>query len=233
MFYLGIIEQRLRFGDVLKGYLSTAPTIDKPFVEYVNEPYNIDVNLPNFCVVMDPCCNIGGGSVSLTPLIQIHAHFWDNPYLAKDMTQMNRIMMPKQVMHPQKWNSLSFEDKQELINARPQHNLLNYFVYKEHDMFSPYTVKRELVYEEKIAPDNLPEYEIRKEELEFQTRYYMIDFKSIYHINCRKILKPDKELDETILKSKVLQLSIGTRNELRDKLSFYYGNPPDEDRTDV
>jgi len=234
MFYSDTIEHRLRFGDVLEGYLSTIPKINEPFIENSNQPYQIDVSLPNFCVVMDPCCHIGGGSISLTPLIQIKSHWWDNPYLAKDMTKVNRVMKPKQVMHPQQWNDLSSEEKQELINAEPQHNLLNFFVYEGHDAFPPYTVKRELRYQETIdATSQLPIFEIVTEKLEFQISCYMIDFKNIYHISCEKISKPERTLDEKVSRSKKLQLSITTRNELRDKLSFYYGNPPDEDKVDV
>lgn len=234
MFYSDTIEERLRFGDVLKGYLSTTPTINEPFLENASEPYNIDVFLPNFCVVMDPCCNIGGGSISLIPLIRIRSHWWDNPYLEKDMTTINRVMKPRYVMHPQKWNDLSPNEKIQLENAEPQHNLLNFFVYETHVVFPSYTVRRELRYEERTDPTiQLPKFEIIKEQREFQTRCYMIDFKNIYHVKCDKISKPDKVLDEKVSKSRILQLSTPTRNELRDKMAFYYGNPPDEDRTDV
>lgn len=234
MFYLDTIEQRLRFGDVLEGYLSTIPKINQPFVENSNQPYQIDVTLPNFCVVMDPCCNIGGWSISLTPLTQVRSHWWDNPYLAKDMTKINREMNPKQVMHPIQWNRLSLKEKLEMITAEPQHNQLNFFVYEEHNAFPSYTVKRESRYEEKVdATNNLPIFKQIKKDVEFQTTYYMIDFKSIYHVECEKISKPDKELDEKVSRSKILQLSIKTRNELRDKMAFYFGNPPDEDREDI
>jgi len=233
MFYTDVTEQRLRFGDVLKGYLSTTPTIIEPFAER-NEAYNIDVRLPDFCVVMDPCCQIGGGSISLTPLIQVRSYFWDVPYFFEDITRINRVMSPRLAIHPHKWNELTSQEKMELINATPQHGYLRFFVYEENDAFPPYNVSRDLRYEEKIdRADQLPTYEERREKLEFQTKYYMIDFKSVHHLNCKKISRPDKPLDSKIQNSKILQLSIRTRNELRDKMSFYYGNPPDEDRTDV
>jgi len=234
MFYLDTIEQRLRFGDVLEGYLSTIPKIDEPFIEENNQPYQIDVTLPDFCVVMDPCCNIGGGSLSLTPLIKVWPHWWDNPYLAKDMTIINREMNPKHVMHPLQWNDLSLEEKLEMITAEPQHNRLNFFVYEENKLFPSYDIEREYRYEEKVdVANNTPIFEQIKEDIELQTTYYMIDFKNIYHVKCKKISKPDKELDTKVSKSKILQLSIKTRNELRDKMAFYFGNPPDEDREDI
>lgn len=233
MFYIDVVETRLRFGDVLEGYLSTTPILDKPFVEHSNEPYNIDVQLPQFCVVMDPCCNIGDGTISLTPLIQIKSHFWDNPHLFRDITTINREMPPVTAIHPQKWSSLSLEDKQLLINASPQYNHLNFFVFEENDLFPPYTVRKKLKYEEKIDQEiKLPIFEVKQEKWQFDTKYYMIDFKKTYHVNCRRISKPTQKTDDNILASKVLQLSIETRNELRDKMSFYYGNPPEEDTTD-
>ena len=60
----------------------------------------------------------------------------------------------------------------------------------------------------------------------------MIDFKNIYHVNCDKIFPPEKAIDAKVFRSKVLQLAIRTRNEMRDKMAFYYGYPPIEDRID-
>ena len=53
----------------------------------------------------------------------------------------------------------------------------------------------------------------------------MIDFRNTYKINCDKIKAPDNVPHET----KILQLSITVRNELRDKLISYYGRIPAED----
>jgi hypothetical protein len=48
----------------------------------------------------------------------------------------------------------------------------------------------------------------------------MIDFKNIYHVNCDKVSPPEKATDAKVLGSKILQLTIRTRNELRDKMAF-------------
>jgi hypothetical protein len=234
MFYLDAIGKKLRFGDVLKGYLLTTPKISKPFDEGGKDPYNIDIYLPEFSVVMDPCCHIGGGSISLTPLIQVKYHFWDTPYLVKDMTRLNRKVMPKDLMHPVIWNKLSNEEKLMSINATPDYGHKNYFIYEESSVFTNYPVKRDLQYNEVVDSDSkLPKYEEEKRQKVIDTRFYMIDFKNIHHLNCEKIFGPEKVTDEKILGSIVLQLSIRTRNELRDKMAYYFGNPPDEDRIDV
>lgn len=59
-----------------------------------------------------------------------------------------------------------------------------------------------------------------------ETNYYMVDFKNIFKINCKKILSSVN----SPLNIKKLQLSIQVRGELRDKLSYYYGRIPKEDK---
>jgi len=53
----------------------------------------------------------------------------------------------------------------------------------------------------------------------------MIDFKQIVRVDCDKITSALQD----VLKAKVLQLSIGSRSSLRDKLSKYFARVPDED----
>ena len=57
----------------------------------------------------------------------------------------------------------------------------------------------------------------------------MINFKNIYRVNCQNILGSEEPTDEDIQKSVVLQLSIRTRNQLRYKMAYYFGNKPKED----
>ena len=90
MFYSDKLEERLRFGDVLEGYLSINATIEDTFLDKQKNPFIIDVQQP-YCVVLDPCCSIGRGTISLTPLIRVPHHWWDNPYLLKDMLIINRL----------------------------------------------------------------------------------------------------------------------------------------------
>ena len=82
MFYNEEIGDKLRFGDVVKGYLSVIPKISMPFGKA-----NIDFNIPQYSVVLEPCCEIGGGTIILTPLEEISKNFFDIHYLKKDMTK--------------------------------------------------------------------------------------------------------------------------------------------------
>ncbi|MFQ5906409.1 MAG: ribulose-phosphate 3-epimerase [bacterium] len=74
-----------------------------------------------------------------------------------------------------------------------------------------------------------PEYIVHRREGDVTTRFRMVNFGNVYRLDCDKINTPqDAPLD-----SKVLQLSIEARCQLRDKISWYYGREPEEDRLEV
>jgi len=107
-----------------------------------------------------------------------------------------------------------------------------YFVYEGNSQFPEYPVEA-TKYEEVVDSANkLPKYN-QRERITFMTRYHMINFKNIYHVNCQKVFDPNKTIDESILRSIVLQLSKKTRNELREKMADYFGEIPDEDSDDI
>jgi len=54
----------------------------------------------------------------------------------------------------------------------------------------------------------------------------MLDFRRIYRVECEKVANPK----QAPLETKILELSVVTRGELRDKLADYFGRIPDEDR---
>ncbi|GAI01697.1 unnamed protein product [marine sediment metagenome] len=207
MFYIQQMDKALRFGDVLQGYPSTTPIIEEPILKESDAQYNIDVNLPRFTVVMDPCCEIRNKMISLTPLIQVSRAFFNNPYFAEDLTRINREMEPQQAVSPLIWEKLDFEEKQKRLEIERTYALLNLFVYEKNDLLPKYILQRR-----------------GKEGIE--THYYMIDFRNTYKLRCGKIITPENSPFE----SKILQLSIETRDELRKKLVNYYANVPLEDK---
>lgn len=85
-----------------------------------------------------------------------------------------------------------------------------------------YTQLESFIYEQN---DLFPEYSIRKNGKNITIRYYMIDFKNIYKIDCGTIKSPT----QAPLESKCLQISKQARSELRDKISYYYARVPVED----
>lgn len=201
------MDNALRFGDVLRGYIATTPNIKEPILTQLtlNKGYNIDVNLPNFSVVLTPCCSIGHNTISLTPLIKVRNTFFDNPYLVEDLTRINREMKPQQAIPPHAWNKIPLEEKQRHLEEGYGYAFVNLFVYEKNDLF--------------------PKYTIHRKGKNIETNYYMIDFKNTFKLNCKKIKTPK----EAPLESKRLQLSKQARTELRDKIAYYYGRTPKED----
>ncbi|MCR3907147.1 MAG: hypothetical protein NUK62_09005 [Tenericutes bacterium] len=230
MFYTNSPENVLRLGDVLQGYISITPEIKSPLMDVSENEYVIDVNLPQFSVVLDNCCHIGKSTILLSPLTKITAHFWDPPFLANDILQINNRSMPRKITHPQEWNDkISDDDKREYLNADPVFGYKSVFIYEELDEFSPYTIKRDFeYYEASDVITHLPKYVPIRKHFEFQTKRYMVDFKKCFRVNCNDITK--ENLKESIIDSKLAQLTKERRNELREKLGLFFGEIPTEDQ---
>jgi hypothetical protein len=225
MFYEDGIGNKLRFGDVVKGFLSTCPILDNPMIDNI-ESYTIEINT-DLSVVLDPCCSIGSGTISISPLIKTLSYLWDNPHLFSDITEINRKGYPKDLMPPARWNKCTGDEKTQFLNATMDYGYKNLFIYKEHPLFAEYEITRKKRFEEFIDPDTkLPKYNEVEGVFKFNTRYYMIDFKNIRHINCKKVIESEKPIDEAILNSIVLQLSEETRDELRNKMGDYFARTP-------
>ena len=212
MFYEKNIDSALRFGDVLRGYIAITPNIESPILTQsaLNEGYNIDINLPIFSVIISPCCSIGYDIISLTPLIEVRNTFFKNPHFTEDLTRINREMKPELAVPPNVWGTLSLEEKEKRLQEGKEgkgYAFLENFIYEECNLFPKYTV------------------DIRQGE-NIETNYYMIDFRNTYKLYCDKIKSPK----EAPLESKCLQLSLQTRAELRDKISYYYARVPGEDK---
>lgn len=204
MFYQEELQEELRFGDVLKGYILASSNIVEP---NLRSDFKIDVKVPDFCVVLSPCCSIGKKIISLSPLIQVYSSFFDNSYLKEDLTRINRDMLPEQSVPPHVWEAFSPEEKERRKKAGKTFAFVELFIYEENEFFPEYIVHR-------------------RDEDDFKTRYYMIDFRNTYKLNCEKIINPK----DFPLESKCLQLSIDVRSELRYKIANYYSRVPKEDK---
>lgn len=203
MFYEKEMDEALRFGDVLKGFILAASNIEEP---NSREGFAIDVDLPLYCVVLSPCCSIGHKKISLTPLIKVRRSFFDNPYFEEDLTRINRKMEPQQAVAPYIWDKFPPEEKQKRLEEGLGYPFLELFIYEKHDLFT--------------------EYLLHGRKGNIVTKYYMIDFTNIQKVNCDKIITPENAPLET----KCLQLSVQSRSELRDKISYYYSRVPKEDK---
>ncbi|MCI0532378.1 MAG: hypothetical protein L0Y74_10620, partial [candidate division Zixibacteria bacterium] len=115
MFYEQNLNKDLRFGDVIKGFISIIPVINNPNPLNNFEDFQIDVNYSNFFSVLSPCCNIDDKVISLAPLIKLRNTFFRNQYLVEDLTRINRPMTAQQAFPTDVWDSFSAEDKERRL----------------------------------------------------------------------------------------------------------------------
>ena len=208
-FYQDAIDPSFRFGDVLKGFVSSTPNLPEPPLASNNMDYSIKISMPSYCAIISPCCSISDQVISLSPLMPVRNTFFDNPYFEEDLTRINRLVPPDRSVPPIAWQKMLEEEKQKRLNKGMSYTFIDLFIYKEHEIF--------------------PEYKVhRRKASTILTRYYMIDFRNTFKVNCSKIKKPNV----VPLKTKCLQLTIEARKELRDKISYYYGRPAKEDIID-
>ena len=206
MFYEEKQSKALRFGDILPGFVFVEAEIADPKNQ---QSYKIDVKNHSFCVVMTPCCSIRNKVLSITPLSKIRSAFFDNPYFADDLTNINRIMKPEQAVAPRIWESFPPEVKAKRLKEGETYAFPDVFIYGRHDRLPSYSL-----------------YSVGKRE-DIYTNYYLIDFKNICTINCDKVNTPE----DSPYDMKVLELSTQVRNELRNKLGDFFKRTPIEDKS--
>jgi len=208
VFYQESIDPGFRFGDVIKGFISATPNVSNPPINSDNTDYSIDISI-SYCAIVSPCCSIKDKVISLSPLLHVNKDIFKNPYFKEDLTRINRIVPPEKSVSPIAFKKMPPEKKEEILSKDHSYTFVNLFIYKEHDLF--------------------PEYPIRlKDADDFNTRYYVIDFRNTFRVNCSKIQNPTNVPPGL----KCLQLTIDTRKVLRDKIAYYYGRTPAEDIVD-
>lgn len=198
LFYTSTPDEALRFGDVVRGYVSATPIIEDPFVGSDFGRFKIEIDRPAFSVILFPSCSIRNKTVSLTPLLPARKVFFDNPNLASNLTAINLEMELEEAIPPDAWKSLSEDEKQAKRAQGRAYVFPSLFVYEKHDL--------------------LPEYEIHRQGGNIKTNYYMIDFSNVYKLGCEGIKDPRN----SPLYSKCLQLSEQTRLELLYKIVGYF-----------
>ena len=204
MFYEEIPDKALRFGDVVQGFISLTPAIARPILAMDQSIYSVEVRL-GLCAILSPCCSIRDGLLSLAPLKRVPRQYLENEYFAIDLTNINRKMEPHQTLPKKRWDALPDHVKQERLREGQTFALMEMFVYAAHDF--------------------LPRYEVRVNGKPRSINHYMIDFRDAFKVSCSAIAAPHR----SPLDSKLLQLSVTARQELRDKIIFYYSRVPDEE----
>jgi len=204
MFYLQEKEKALRFGDVVRGNYLAFLKISSPDSM---KKLNVELEQPEYCTVLSPCCSIGEKIVSLAPLMLVRKTFFDNPSFKRNLLIINRKMLPEQSLSPEEWGRLSPEERAERVRVGPAYAFVELFIYDQHDIFPSYAIRP-------------------KGGGLIESRYYMINFKHITKLYCDSLNKSD----DFPIDLKCLQLSTSARSDLREKLANYYGRVPKEDK---
>ena len=203
-FYEDAPERALRFGDVVRGFQVTTPQVHEPHLD-ITHGWTISVSATRYFVVMTPCCSIENKSIVLSPLLPIRPSFLKNEYFASDLTNINRLVPPEKSVPHDVWEKqLPPERKLELTRQGRAYMFGDCFVYEQHDLLQRYQLN--------VKPP-------------VETGLYMIDFKCMCRVECEKINRDSGAPPGT----KLLQLTKEPRQELRDKLIFYFGRVPKED----
>lgn len=208
MFYEHKIDKVFRFGDVVRGFASSTPILTAPLLNGGASPYKIEICSSPLSVILSPCCSIDKGILALVPLQRILPSFYQNPWWVEDFTRLNCKMPANKSVPPHRWEKMPLDVKErELDLEKDAYAYDDFFVYEENPLLPEYTM-------------DIPNADNQ------QTRYYMIDFKTAYQINCDNI-KRDKEHP---IDAKLLQLSKKSRADLRDKIAAYFARIPAEDQ---
>lgn len=200
------LSKGLRFGDVVSGFPITVPSVQVPLSGGQFPDISVSVQSPRYEVVLSPCCSIGHSTLLLSPLIQIWRKWLGNPYLAEDLTRVNREMTPQQALSPEDWDKMGAEEMADRLEfGGPAFAFVELFVYEHHRLLVPYTLNW------------------RSEARE--VGQYMIDLRKIHRVDCPAV----KSSEQCPLEAKVLELSIEARSQLRNKIADYFGRIPKED----
>jgi hypothetical protein len=192
----------LRFGDVVTGFQHPTVRIDAPDNAL---DLKIAVTRPQYFAVMTPCCNIELKSVSLAPLEKVRDSILKHPRLATNLSLINAPFAPKDMFTPEEIAKMDGDKQAELVTLPAVYAYLECFIYEPNGLFPEYEVKRS-----KQTWPNL--------------QHRMVDFKSIFRVEC-SLIEREQEMPSSV---KVSELTVETRAQLRDKLTYYFGRNADE-----
>jgi hypothetical protein len=167
--------------------------------------YIIEV-VDSFCAIISPCCSIENNLLTVAPLLKIDAKLIQNQYFVDDFTIINSELTSEEAAGPHVWNNVfSQEERDEKTREGEKYTRIENFIYDKHPL--------------------LPEYKLSYSKKDVLTGCYMIDFRLIFSIKSSRIIRGNKDL----MQHKVLELSVETRSELREKLLYYFKRNPDEE----
>lgn len=205
-FYSDNPSKIFRLGDVVTGFHHPAFQIHTPGALEKSTDVRINLTRPSYFAVMTPCCSIEDQSISLAPLIEIRHRFFEIPHLAEDLTRLNSHMRPEDSLPPKAWERMTPEKKVELLARGPSYIFIECFAYEPNALLKTYSLKK--------GTNEWP-----------AVGHRMVDFKQIFRVECDQIGRMRDAPEGT----KLLELSIPIRSQLREKLAAFFARIPEED----
>lgn len=203
-FYSNEPSETWRFGDVIQGFINVTPTINKPTDS--NPKYDIKIEHNLYFAILSPCCSIDSQTISLAPLIPLNSHFLKNEYIKEDFTRINNKIESQHSIPTKGWNSLNAEEKTNLLEQGEKYIYIEQFVYQKSDLLQEY------------------DYDDPVQKAKIKLGYYMIDFRDVFKVSC-DLIKRNNDMPKGL---KILELSLDSRNELRNKIKEYYRTPAED-----
>lgn len=201
-YLIGTHDSFLRLGDVITGFSYFLPDFDD-FVNKGND-FKLAVESKKYFVILTPCCSIEDKLITLVPLNRLNSNLIKNPFYSEDFTRINRPMEPLNAIPPDVLTKLPDEEKDNIASRGISYQLTEKFIYSDND--------------------KLEEYQLSYKGINLITRTYWIDFKEAFTISSKLIQRSNPNNV-----SKLIQLSIRAREELRQKIAKFYSRIPDED----
>ena len=195
----------LRLGDVVIGFPVATPAAHDKEPGRRSVQWQIRAVLPDYLVVMTPCCSIEKKCLLLAPLGPIRPSFLKNEWWREDLTHLNRTMPWEKSLPPEHLAKMSEEDRAAGSLAPPAYAFGECFIYPPHPILGAYALPM------KPTPQDVG--------------HYMIDFKTVFRLECDFINRPAKAPPGT----KLLELAIPARRDLRAKLAQFFARVPEED----
>jgi len=202
-FYSNEPEEKLRFGDIIKGTVFFTPIIKNLNSVNSYKEFNIEFSNPGYSVIFTPCCTIEKSNknenkfISITPLLQIYPEIFKSKFFADDLTLINKKVPAEKSIPLERWEKTPIEEQQKIIEKGEIYPWFDTFIYKSNYLLESYPLLNS-----KGKPFE-----------PFETNHYLINFRNIHVINCDHL---------ELRKFKILQLSIDTRIQLMNKINNYF-----------
>ncbi len=214
-FYQSSLEPALRLGDLVTGFPLAVLKWHSPEVEARTDAgaplaSTIELYEKKIFAVITPCCSIETSKLVVSPLIHVRAEWLRNPAFKKDFSLVNRKIDAQTATPPEVWEQFSDDVRIVKERAGPQ------FTFYESFVFAP--------------TPHLGRYEISYRKEVTEVGHWMIDMRNLVTV-CSNAFGRDKSTNQkpAPIGMKLAQLSVDSRQNLRDKLAGYFSRPTAED----